>query len=77
MTEYRDIVTTSESNLAIEGYSFSGATYNADGTIASATIDNVDYVFTYSAGKIATATGGGVTKTYSWSGDQLQSVVVA
>lgn len=55
----------------------SGAVYNGDGTLASAIIDEMPYQFTYSAGKIATVTGGGVTKTYTWSGDQLQSVEVS
>ena len=55
----------------------SNPVYNGDGTLSSATINSTAYTFTYSAGKIATVTGGGVTKTYTWSGDQLVSVVVA
>lgn len=64
-------------SLSVSDASFDNPVYNGDSTLASATINNIDYVFTYSNGKLETVTGGGRTKTYTWSGDQLQSVVVS
>jgi len=60
----------------VEG-SAANVVYNPDGTIASGDFEGKAFVFTWAAGKIATVVSGGVTKTYSWSGDELVSVVVS
>lgn len=56
---------------------FDSPVYNPDGTLASVSINGVTYTFAYIGGKLSTAVGGGVTKTYTWSGDQLQSIEVS
>lgn len=56
--------------------SISAVTYGAYGPTAM-TINGNAYAFTYSGGKIATVVGEGKTKTYTWSGDDLVSVVVS
>lgn len=63
--------------IDINNGSFALPVYNGDGTLASAVISGVAYTFTYSNGKLATATGGGKIKTYTWTGEQLTSVVVS
>lgn len=63
---------TAQQNLII-----SSAVYNTDGTLASASINNAPYTFSYSRRKLTTVTGGGVTKTLTWSSDRLQSVVTS
>lgn len=62
--------------LSSSSGSFTSPVYNGDGTLASAVIDGISYVFTYSAGLLSTVVGGGVTKTYTYTGSQLTSVVL-
>ena len=60
----------------VEG-SAANVVYNPDGTIASGDFDGKSFVFTWATGKIATVVSDGVTKTYSWSGDELVSVGIS
>jgi YD repeat-containing protein len=51
-------------------------TYNADGTVATATEGGITTAYTYNAdGTVATATRQGVTRTYSYNADGTVSGV--
>jgi hypothetical protein len=54
--------------------SFESAVYGPYGLLTW-TENGISYSATYEAGKIKTVTGNGITKTFTWSGDNLISAV--
>ena len=61
--------------VAEEAQSISDVVHGTYGP-TSMKVNGVTYTLTYSSGKISTVVGGGKTKTYTWSGDNLVSLVV-
>lgn len=56
---------------------FTSPVYDTDGSLLSAVINGLAYEFTYSSGKIATIKAAGITRSFTWLGDQLLSVAVS
>jgi hypothetical protein len=63
--------------IPVNTLTLSATTYNGDGSLAAATVNGIAYTFTYSSGKLITVVGGGLTKTFSWTGNNLTGITSA